>query len=155
MRRSRKHRILTLVAAQSSNTQRPHPQPVRIPPISTIAPASKSKLCDIKTSLPAPETPRKIANRTSPPHRKLRTTHQTHQQPQIWERFTDLSLVPERSSLRVSLGPRQKDEERLLTSCSPQGKHTRLDISPQPTASRHAHIKPRLDRNGRHAEDNR
>ncbi|KAF5846770.1 hypothetical protein GGP41_004794, partial [Bipolaris sorokiniana] len=33
-------------------------------------------------------------------------TNSTHQQPQIWERFTDPSLVPERSSLRVE--PQEK-----------------------------------------------
>jgi hypothetical protein len=136
----------------SHRTQRLHPQPVRIPPIPTIASASKPKLCDIKSRSPALDTPKKIANRTSPPHRQLRTTHQTHQQPQTWERFTDLSLVPERSSLRVSPGSRWNHEERLLTTCSPQGKHAHPDTPPQPTHHTTL-IEPRNENNGPYAED--
>lgn len=116
------------VAAQSSNTQRP--QPVRIPPIPTITPASKAKPCEIKTftlRTRRSKATRQTANWTLPPHRLLRTTHHTHQQPQIWERFTDPSLVPERSSLKVSLGPCEIIKERLLTMHSPQGKLIPVD----------------------------
>jgi hypothetical protein len=138
-----------LVAAQSSNTQRP--QPVRIPSIPTITSASEARPCEIKTLTPRTrrsKTTSQSANWTLPPHRLLRTTHHTHQQPQIWERFTDPLLVPERSSLKVSLGSCGMVEERLLTMHSPQGKLIPFDTytPPRQTATHRATIARQLRR---------
>lgn len=99
------------IAAASHRHPRPHRQPVRISPHERTFAERYTRTSATRTfSRPSHTTllRQNTANARFATQNQQSPTHQT-QQPQSWVRFTDPSLVPERSSLRlVSRNPTRK-----------------------------------------------